>query len=196
MDFKPEDKTMREKGEFPDFEKPKPSLGRRALRTFLEYLFLFIIAFLISMVIRLTTLEAFIVPTGSMQPTINPGDMVLANKLIYRFRNPDRCEVIVFHPPENISKEPYIKRLIGLPGDTVEIKDGDVFVNGEKIVIEDIPRASSNYGPIKIPKDSLFVLGDNRNGSFDSRSWGFANLRDVIGKGFVIYWPPSHWRIL
>ncbi len=139
------------------------------------------------MVIRLTTLEAFIVPTGSMQPTINPGDMVLANKLIYRFRNPDRCEVIVFHPPENISKEPYIKRLIGLPGDTVEIKDGDVFVNGEKIVIEDIPRASSNYGPIKIPKDSLFVLGDNRNGSFDSRSWGFANLRDVIGKGFVIY---------
>jgi signal peptidase I len=140
-----------------------------------------------------------------MEPTLLVGDHILVNKFIYgirmpligkkvfRFGKPQRGDVIVFIFPRDKSKD-FIKRAIGLPGDTVEIRDRKIYINDH--LIEDPwgaysswdPTTPDNYGPNKVPSHSLFVLGDNRNNSQDSRYWGFVPLDDVLGKAFIMYW--------
>ena len=132
---------------------------------------------------------------ASMEPTLQSGEFVIVNKLAYFFGDPEVGDIIVFHFPRDPDQE-YIKRIIGLPGDRVEVKNGEVFVN-DQILDEDYIAAAPVYNEVwEVPADSLFVLGDNRNNSSDSHSWGSVPLDFVIGKATFIYWPPTEWGIL
>jgi signal peptidase I len=132
---------------------------------------------------------------ASMEPTLQSGEFVIVNKLAYMFGDPSIGDVIVFHFPRDPDQE-YIKRVIGLPGDRVEIKDGEVFVNGV-VLSEGYIAASPVYENVwDIPSDSLFVLGDNRNNSSDSHNWGTVPMEFVIGKATFVYWPPTEWGVL
>jgi len=132
---------------------------------------------------------------ASMEPTLQSGEFVIVNKLSYFFGEPEIGDIIVFHFPRDPDQE-YIKRIIGLPGDRVEVKNGQVFVNNS-VLIEDYIAASPVYDNVwEIPADALFVLGDNRNNSSDSHNWGTVPLDYVIGKATFIYWPPTEWGIL
>ena len=131
----------------------------------------------------------------SMQPTLHEGQFILVNKLAYRLGDFNRGDVVVFHYPRN-PEEDYIKRLIGLPGDTVSIQNGQVFVNNQ-VLEEPYIAAQPDYSNVwHVPEGMLFVLGDNRNQSSDSHSWGFVPTDYVVGKALVIYWPLEELRIL
>ena len=132
---------------------------------------------------------------ASMEPTLQSGEFVIVNKLAYLFGEPTTGDVIVFHFPRDPDQE-YIKRIIGLPGDRVEIKNGEVYVN-DQVLDEDYIAASPVYEDIlEVPGDSLIVLGDNRNNSSDSHNWGPVPLDYVIGKATFVYWPPTEWGVL
>jgi signal peptidase I len=130
---------------------------------------------------------------SSMEPTLHHGQFVMVNKLAYRIGEPSRGDVIVFHYPVDPQQE-YIKRVIGLPGDRVEVIDKKVFVN-DLLIQEPYIAAAPNYGPGSwvVPENALFVLGDNRNNSSDSHTWGTVPLEYVVGKAVVVYWPPLQW---
>lgn len=131
----------------------------------------------------------------SMVPTLVSGEYVIVSRLTYRVGSPERGDIIVFHYPRNPEEE-YIKRVIGLPGDKVEVKNGAVYVNGEKLD-ESYLTVKTNYlGMWSIPSGQLFVLGDNRNNSSDSHDWGTVPMDYVIGKALVVYWPPPDWGLV
>ena len=132
----------------------------------------------------------------SMQPTLYAGNYVIVNKVAYKLGTPGRGDVIIFHYPPDPNREPYIKRVIGLPGDQVQIGSGKVVVNGTPLVEPYIKAPPSYTGNWTVPQDSIFVLGDNRNNSSDSHSWGMVPLENVIGKAEVVYWPPDRWQVL
>ncbi|MFH1459235.1 MAG: signal peptidase I [Candidatus Omnitrophota bacterium] len=168
-----------------------------------EYAESLLIAFVLAMVIRAFVVQAFKIPTGSMIPTLIEEDRILVNKFIYWFRPPERGEVIVFKYPEDTSLA-FIKRLIGCAEEELEIKNGKIFINNEKILNTKInSRFYYNRGDfggidqkIKIPKDALYVLGDNSNNSRDSRYWGFVPKKNLIGKAILIYWPLQRMRLI
>ncbi|MFH1414316.1 MAG: signal peptidase I [Candidatus Omnitrophota bacterium] len=174
-----------------------------------------VIAFILAMIVRTFVVQAFKIPTGSMRPTLLEGDIILVNKFIYgakvpftglrlpALRDPGRGDVIVFIYPQDRKKD-FIKRLIGLPGETVEIKNGSIFING-KPSLESIFGTTFyyNYGgfgregnKVTVPDDSYFVLGDNSASSKDSRYWGFVPREDILGRALVIYWPPKRIRMI
>ena len=168
-----------------------------------EYAETLIIALLIALFVRAFVVQAFKIPSSSMEPTLLIGDHLLVNKFIYgisipltdkkilRFSEPQRGDVIVFIPPHERNKD-FIKRVIGLPGEKVEVRGREIYINDT--LIEDPwgvylpPENSKDFGPEVVPPDSLFVMGDNRNNSQDSRYWRFASLNDVRGKAFIMYW--------
>ncbi|UCC66045.1 MAG: signal peptidase I [Deltaproteobacteria bacterium] len=179
-----------------------------------EYGETFVIALLIALFVRAFVVQAFKIPSGSMEPTLLVGDHILVNKFIYgirmplvgkrlvTFTKPRRGDVIVFIYPRDRSKD-FIKRVIGLEGEKVEIKGQKIYINDRPL--EDawgvyshtsslwgLP-AKNNYGPHVVPSGCLFVLGGNRNNSQDSRSWGFVPINDVLGKAFISYWSWD-WR--
>lgn len=131
----------------------------------------------------------------SMKPTLQAGEFLLLNRLAYRLGSPQTGDIVVFHYPGD-PKEDYIKRVIGTPGDKVEVGNRMVTVNGVTLNEPYIAEAPLYTGSWTVPGDSLFVLGDNRNQSSDSHSWGFVPLKNVVGKALLIYWPPSEMRIL
>jgi len=131
----------------------------------------------------------------SMLPTLKNNQLALVNRLAYRFGKPERGDIIVFHFPVN-PKEDLIKRVIGLPGEEVVVKDGRVYINGtalEEPYIASSPKYTAQWS---VPEGYLFVLGDNRNDSSDSHSWGLLPLDDVVGKAVLVYWPITDWMIL
>jgi len=169
-----------------------------------------IIAIILALFIRSFIVQAFKIPSGSMLPTLQIGDHLLVNKFIYGvkipmtgivlipWKAPKHDDVVVFRFPSDRSID-YIKRVVGVAGDTIEIKDKQLYVNGEAITKpyanftgNDIMKATAgprdNMGPVKVPEGNIFVMGDNRDNSFDSRFWGFVNLSDVLGKAFILYW--------
>jgi len=151
-------------------------------------------AAVLSLGIRTFIAEARYIPSSSMRPTLEVNDRLIIEKLSYLFREPIRGDVIVFNPTESLKAEnfqdAFIKRIIGLPGEIVEVKIGKVYVNGKKISEEYIFEAPDyNYGPSRIPEDEYLVLGDNRNNSYDSHYWGFVPKKKIIGKAFVRFWP-------
>jgi signal peptidase I len=176
----------------PDPVAEQPTSLRHFLRDVLETLVLSVVLFLV-----INGISARIrVESISMQPTLYEGNFVLVNRIAYRIGEPGRGDIIVFRYPPDPDREPYIKRLIGLPGDVVNVENGQVLVNGFPLS-ETYIMANPNYqGTWKVPEGNLFVLGDNRNNSSDSHSWGFVPLENVIGKAEVIYWPPEQWQIL
>jgi len=183
---------------------------KKAKSTFREYAEAIGMALLLALFIRTFIVQAFKIPSGSMIPTLLIGDHILVNKLAYGvripfwegylapFKKPQQGDVVVFIFPEDRSKD-FIKRVIGVEGDTVEIRGKKVYINGK--ALED-PHAHfegddaqgaglfirDDFGPVQVPENHIFVMGDNRDRSYDSRFWGFVNLQDIKGKAFLIYW--------
>ena len=152
--------------------------------------------------IRPFVLEAFYIPSKSMVPTLKVGDRVFVNKFIYRFHQPQRDDIIVFKSVEGSTEggqEDLIKRVVGLPGDEISVQDGVLFVNGERqeepYVNQRSPDTSS-FGPETVPKGEVFVMGDNRADSLDSRFFGPVPLENIEGKAFLIFWPPGHIKLI
>lgn len=131
----------------------------------------------------------------SMQPTLEDGEFLLVNKMSYVFGEVERGDIIVFHFPLNPQEE-LIKRVIGLPGDHVVVKDSRVFINGQPLDEPYIAQAPLYYGDWVVTEGHLFVLGDNRNNSNDSKDWGMLPRENVVGKAVLIYWPPPMWDVI
>lgn len=131
----------------------------------------------------------------SMKPTLQPGELLLVNKLAYRLGDPHHGDVIVFHYPANPSED-YIKRLIGLPGDEIRVENGLVFINGQAMEEPYIAAIPAYDGSWLVPEGMYFVLGDNRNQSSDSHSWGFVPEENIVGKALIVYWPLDQVKTL
>lgn len=210
----------RESGIGPDAEEAarQPEAAEERHRSFWRELpFLILIALVIAVVIKTFVIQAFWIPSSSMENTLEINDRVLVNKLAYDFGDIARGDVIVFDDPRGVQeresvvqsvlrnlaesiglstpKSEFIKRVIGLPGDTIEIRDGTVHVNGEPLVEGYLhPRTNMpDFGPEEVPAGQYFVMGDNRNSSQDSRFFGPIDGDAVVGKAFVVLWPPSRW---
>lgn len=143
--------------------------------------------------IRTYVAEARYIPSGSMEPTLQINDRLIIEKLSYDFELPERGDIVVFRPPAELNqKDAFIKRVIGVPGDTVEVKDGRVYVNSQALE-ESYIAAPPDYlwGPIEVPEDAYLVLGDNRNKSFDSHYWGFVPKDHILGRAVFRFWPPN-----
>lgn len=161
-----------------------------------DYVVPFGIALVISFGIRVAIAQPFVIPSGSMLPTIQLNDRILANKFIYYFGQPQRGDIVVFNPKPEQGETPFVKRLIGLPGDKIEVRNGRLYVNGKRFTKGFSGEMSYTYGPEKVPPGQVFVLGDNRDNSFDSHEWGFLPRENIIGKAFIVYWPPGDFKIL
>jgi signal peptidase I len=131
----------------------------------------------------------------SMEPTLMPGEFLLVNRLAYRTGPITRGDVVIFHYPLN-PKEDFIKRAIGLPGDTVRVENGSVYVNDSKLTEPYIAAAPDYTGSWVVPEGGIFVLGDNRNRSLDSHAWGFVPLDFILGKALVVYWPFDQMKVI
>lgn len=181
-----------------------------------EYLEAAAIAVLLALFIRTFVVQAFKIPSGSMEPTLLIGDHILVNKFIYGVKipftrktllplgDPRREDVIVFIYPVDTTKD-FIKRVVALPGEEIEIVDSKIYINGKLYedkygtFLETTGRNPSgggkySFGPVTVPDSHYFVMGDNRDHSYDSRFWGFVPAQSVKGKAFVIYWSWPHWE--
>ncbi|CCQ64475.1 signal peptidase I [Crocosphaera watsonii] len=151
-------------------------------------------AIILAFGIRTFVAEARYIPSSSMEPTLEINDRLIIEKMSYRFREPVRGDVVVFNPTEALKaqdfNDAFIKRIIGLPGETVLVREGKVYVNGEQITEKYIAEDPNyDYGPVVVPEGEYLVLGDNRNNSYDSHYWGFVPKDKIIGKAFVRFWP-------
>lgn len=200
-----------------------PARRAKAKSALYEYGEAFAIAVVLAMFIRTFFVQAYKIPSGSMEPTLLIGDHIMVNKLVYGLRMPDslfgmkplageipygrylfrlesvhRGDIVVFVFPPDPSKD-FIKRVIGMPGDRVAVKNGVVYLNGERMAdphahfevppsdrLPDAPR--DNFGPITVPPHVLFMMGDNRDRSWDSRFWGFVDVNNIEGRAMFIYW--------
>jgi signal peptidase I len=135
------------------------------------------------------------VESVSMQDTLFPGNFVIVNRLAYKFNQPGRGDVVVFDPPID-SEEPYVKRVIGLAGEVVEIRDGEVLIDDLLLQENYVQSAIRTEGTWEVPLGSIFVMGDNRNNSSDSRVWGSVPLENLIGQAVFVYWPLEQWGAL
>ena len=184
--------------------------SRKKKSTVREYAEAIIIALVLALFIRTFIVQAFKIPSGSMLPTLQIGDHILVNKFIYGIKipfsgrvlipidNPEPGDIVVFKYPRD-PKLDYIKRVIAVAGDTVEERDKKIYVNGKPFVDTHgvhtdsriLPASAGprdNFGPVTVPVGHIFVMGDNRDNSFDGRFWGFVDLKAVRGKAFLIYW--------
>lgn len=191
-------------------ETDSPDKDKKSKSKFQEYAEAIIIAILIAVLIRTFVIQAYKIPSRSMVPTLLVGDHLLVNKFIYGVKvpiirkilipvtDPKRGDIIVFIYPNDRTKD-YIKRVIGVGGDTIEIRNKEIYINGshysdkvgihsDSVIYPAMVQPRDNFGPVTVPEGSLFVMGDNRDESADSRFWGFVSLQDVEGKALIIYW--------
>jgi signal peptidase I len=170
----------------PVVETPKPRSN--LLREIIETALLTAVIFLLVNTIT----GRFRIEGSSMEPNLHDGEYVIIDRVSYALHQPERGDVIVFVPPTG--DKDYIKRVMGLPGDTVEVRNGQVIVNGQ-VLDEPYLNAPTNYalGPQTIEPGQYFVLGDNRNNSSDSHSWGSIQSSSIIGRAWFVYWPPTNW---
>jgi signal peptidase I len=172
-------------------DKPKKS----TLREVMESL---VIAVILALLIRTFILQPFYIPSGSMEPTLMIQDHIIVNKIGYRFWEPQRGDIVVFRFPRDPSKD-FVKRLIGLPGEKVEIRNSQLYINGQLVPEKYLPSDIGDFGSFKptvIPANSYFMMGDNRNNSDDSRNWGVLPRENVIGKAMLTYWPLTRIHLL
>lgn len=175
-----------------------------------EFIEVMIIAILIAVVVRTFFIQAYKIPSPSMVPALVVGDHLLVNKVIYGVKvplirktlipvsEPRRGDIVVFEYPQDRTKD-FVKRVIGVSGDKIQIRNKNIFINDkpykdafgvytDPVIIPAIMHKRDNFGPVTVPRGSLFVMGDNRDQSHDSRFWGFVDLQDVAGKAMLIYW--------
>jgi signal peptidase I len=178
--------------------RPRPAGARRAIRFVLKEIMLPLgLAVVLALVIQATIAKPYEIPTESMNPTIKPSERVLANRFIYHLRGVHRGDIVVFNPPASLnSPVPFVKRVIGLPGDTVQVTNGRTLVNGQPFVVAGAAVPGYEYGPRVVPQGKVFVLGDNRNDSVDSHVWGFLPRDSILGEVFMTYWPLNRLRRL
>ena len=217
--------TERESLEAPEPEhdpKHAPTKRRNPVTQFLgELPGLIIMAFVLALLIKTFLVQAFFIPSGSMEPTLVPGDRVLVLKVPYYFGDPDRGDIVVFEDPDpsgvpergivsgffhwmfeglgvqRPDSEDFIKRVIGTPGDTVWARDGQVYVNGEAVEEPYLTQPTDDFRKTTVPEGRLFVMGDNRGNSLDSRfSLGFVPIDKVIGKAEIVIWPPGDLSLI
>jgi len=170
---------------------------------FLDIIEIAVIALAMFVLMYLFLFQPHQVRGNSMYPNFHDGEYLLTDKISYRLNQPKRGEVIIFKAPKNEEYE-YIKRIIGLPGDTVKIKEGKVYINDnllkEPYLPEDYQTFAGSFGQegedISLPANQYFVLGDNRNHSSDSRDWGTVPKENIIGKAWFRYWPPSQMGLI
>jgi signal peptidase I len=186
----------------------------RGWRLTIDWLVTIVGAILIVLAIKQWVVNPYRIPSSSMEPTLHcahpaPGceasfsDRVLACRFCYRLWSPKRGDVVVFNTPPEAARDcgsggVFVKRLIGLPGDTLEERDGFVYINGKRLdepYVKPGRRDDETHGPIKIPNGQYFMMGDNRTGSCDSRRWGTVARSALIGKVIATYWPPSRISI-
>ncbi len=171
-------------------------------KTLLEYMDSVIIAGVTALVLITYVVRSFYIPSGSMEDTLQIDDMILVNEVVYRFYKPARGDIVVFHPPEKAHSEgkDYIKRVVAVEGETIQVKDDVVFINGRqlhepyKLLKRDTP--AIDEPPITVPAGKVFVMGDNRHNSADSREWDFLPEENIIGKAFLIFYPLTRVRVL
>jgi signal peptidase I len=195
--------------ELGDDQVPPPAKGSRARRALYEWGIVIVAALLAAVIIKAVAIEAFFIPSASMEPTLRPGDRVLVNRLSYDLHGVHTGDVIVFRrtPADNSTDSDLIKRVIGLPGQTIDIRNCGVFVNGKELPQPYLPKGwqnpASEYctttvsapgtanlpNPFHVPAHSYFVMGDNRKDSDDSRYWGFVPGNYIVGRAFARIWP-------
>lgn len=152
-------------------------------------------ALVIALILRQFIVQSSLVFSGSMIPTLTIDDRLIVNKLVYTFNAPNRGDIVLFYPPINDNRQ-YVKRLIGLPGDTLEIRRGIVYINNEPLVFPGVTilRDYSFRQPEIIPEGHYFMMGDNRSNSQDSRFWGYVPKENLIGEALFTYWPINRIR--
>jgi signal peptidase I len=204
-----------------DDQLPEKKHRNPVLQFLTELPGLIIMAFVLALVIKTFLVQAFFIPSGSMEPTLMPNDRVLVLKVPYYFHDPRRGDIVVFEDPDPSGQpdrgvvggffhwmfeglgvqrpdnEDFIKRVIGLPGETVMAKGGSVYVDGQKLQEPYLTQSTEDFHKTHVPAGELFVMGDNRSNSLDSRfSLGFIPIDKVIGKAEIIIWPPSRLGLL
>jgi len=190
----------------------------------LEMALLFFVALVIALFLQAYFVKPFLIPSPSMEPTLREGDRVLADRITYHFRKPRRGEIVVFrYPPSDPSNwtkggnfltramdlmaevlnvthqeghPPFIKRVVGVEGDLVELRDGVLYVNGEEAKVDYRYIKDDDNGSWTVPPGCVMVMGDNRPNSNDSRRWGFVPYGAIIGRAVLIWWPPDRWSTL
>jgi signal peptidase I len=173
----------------------------RLRKTVIEWLVILLVAVLAAVGLRTFVVQPFFIPSGSMEPTLLVNDKVLVNKLSYDFHPVHRGDVIVFKkPPDDFSPgiKDLIKRVIGLPGETISAQGGSVYINGQKLNERWLPKGvtTANFAPVHIPAGEYFVMGDNRGDSADSRVIGPISKNLIVGRAFMVVWPLSRIKFL
>lgn len=171
--------------------------GRQLLPWVIDIVLVIAAAFVIALLVQAFLVKPFTVHHESMTPTLVDGDRILISRLTYHFRSPKVGDVVVLKSPLS-SKEDLVKRVVAVGGDTVAVHDGGLYVNGIRknepyLLEQDI---IGEYPETKIESGNVFVLGDNRNNSIDSRYFRQISIKLIIGKAFAVYWPPTHWKTL
>jgi len=174
-----------------------------AKSTIREYVEALVIAVVLALFIITFIAQSFLVQGSSMEPSLFHGQRLLVDKLTYRFTDPKRGDVVVFRYPADRRRK-FIKRIVGLPGDEVTIRGGFLYINGERIEEPFVngptygPYGSPSFGPVVVPDDSYFMLGDNRRNSDDSRysDVGFVHRSDIVGAARFVYWPITQMQVL
>ncbi|MBW3615368.1 MAG: signal peptidase I [Actinobacteria bacterium] len=186
---------------------PPPSLARRAARSTVEWVVIIVAALAMAFVVKTFLVQAFFIPSASMEPELNIGDRVLVNKVSYHLHDIHRGDIVVFERPDCDGSDPVIKdlikRVVGVEGDSVEGRDGGVLVNGKRIEEPYLPpgQTTASFGPVRVPAGHIWVMGDNRENSKDSRFLcnsrpTFIQEREVIGRAFVRVWPVPEISLL
>ena len=188
--------SMANKQDIQTDTEEKTSVGKELFQWVLVIIGAVILAFLIDTFVIVNAQ----IPSGSMENTIMTGDRVFGNRLAYKFSDPKRFDIIIFKYPDDESQL-FIKRIIGLPGETVEIHDGNIYINGSDTPLEDVDikePMEGSFGPYTVPEGCYFVMGDNRNNSRDSRYWEntFVSEDEILGKAVFRYWPLNKMKFL
>jgi signal peptidase I len=186
-----------------DEEQQKPDAAARRRRALIDWVIVIGVALLVAFLVRTFVLAHFVVDGTSMASTLHDGDRVFVNKLSYRLHDPNRGDVVVLHEIRGTTDRDLIKRVIALPRETIEVRNCEVTIDGKKL---DEPyldpevvtpgNCGGDLAPTVVPDEHVFVMGDNRGGSLDSRNLGPIDESDLVGRAFVVFWPRSDWQWL
>jgi signal peptidase I len=186
-----------------DDDTAEQAAGDRRHRALFDWAVVIVVALLVAFFVRTFVLAHFVVDGTSMYSTLHDDDRVFVNKLSYRLHDPNRGDVVVLHQSAGASERDLIKRVIALPGETVEVRSCQVLVDGRRLEepyldpeVVTPGNCGGDLAPVTIPEDHVFVMGDNRGGSQDSRALGPIEEDDLVGRAFVVFWPQSHWQWL